>query len=252
MNSLLYNTSFSNLSLHGLHPPYQHFLASLPLLLGPALFLIPRSFRPSLPLLSALSATFLLSFIPHQEPRFLLPAVPLILTTIRLPQSRRTTRCFLTAWIIFNSVLGVLMGVYHQGGVVPTQIWLGEQYDLGVQEVLWWRTYSPPVWLLNGNRMRVTDLMGMEIAQMMERVDAEVGKCGGEAIGLVAPTSSTDLDVWTRGEGDRNLIFEKVWTYRQHIGLDDLNLGDDGVWGTLERLVGRRGLMVWKVRRKCR
>lgn len=100
--------------------------------------------------------------------------------------------------------------------------------------------------------MRVTDLMGMGMAQMMERVDAVVGKCGGEAVGLVAPTSSTDLDVWTRGgQGDQDLVFEEMWAYRQHIGLDDVDIGGDGVWGTLKRVVGRRGLKVWKVRRRC-
>lgn len=251
INSLLYNASFSNLSLHGLHPPYQHFLASLPLLLGPALVLIPLSYRPRLSLMSALSATFLLSFIPHQEPRFLLPAVPLILTSIHLPKSQLATRYFLAAWILFNSVLGILMGIYHQGGVIPAQIWLGEQYNLGVEEVLWWRTYSPPIWLLDGNRMRVSDLMGMQTSQMIERVNAGVGECGGVAVGLVSPTSSADLDVWTQGRGDRDLVFEQIWAYRQHIGLDDMDIGKDGFWRTLKRVVGRRGLAIWKVRRKC-
>lgn len=251
VNSLLYNTSFANLSLHGLHPPYQHFLASLPLLLGPALFLISLSHRPGLPLQSALCAILFLSFVPHQEPRFLLPAIPLVLASIRLPKSPQKKRYFLGAWILFNSVLGILMGVYHQGGVIPTQIWLGEQHSLGVQEVLWWRTYSPPVWLLDGNQMPVTDLMGMKIKRMIEMVNTEVGECGGNTVALVAPSSSTDLDVWTQGEGHGDLVFEPVWTWRRHIGLDDLDFGGDGVWETLKRVVGRRGLTVWKVRRRC-
>ena len=39
--------------------------------------------------------------------------------------------------------------------------------------------------------------------------------------------------------------------FRKHINLDDLDFGDDGLWPTLERVVGRRGLGVWKVDRIC-
>ncbi len=39
--------------------------------------------------------------------------------------------------------------------------------------------------------------------------------------------------------------------FRRHVNLDDLDFGDDGVRPTLERVVGRRGLGVWKVDRIC-
>ena len=154
------------------------------------------------------------------------------------------------------------MGIYHQGGVIPAQIWLGQQdKSLGVGEVLWWRTYSPPVWLLGGNDYNITttDLMGMPFDDMKSRVDAGVGRCGeqGPALGLVAPASSTELDVWTQGkrdfEGRREggLVFEEVWRYGRHLNLDDLDVGEEGLRGTLERVVGRRGLVVWSVRREC-
>jgi GPI mannosyltransferase 4 len=241
LNALRYNSSVANLSLHGLHPPYHHFVVSLPLLLGPALFLLPLSRATRLPLLSALSATFFLSLIPHQEPRFLLPAIPLVLSSIHLPQSRSATRSFLAAWVIFNTLLGILMGVYHQGGVVPVQIWLGQQRHLGVDRTLWWRTYSPPVWLLDGNAMQVTDLMGMEFEAMLSRVGTEVGDCDGPGVGLVAPRSSIELDVWTQSPGMKkeDLVFEEMWRYTRH------------VWGTIGRVIGRRGLSVWRVRRRC-
>lgn len=253
LNSLRYNTSIANLSLHGLHPPYHHFLVSLPLLLGPALFLIPLSRLPRLPLLSALSATFFLSLNPHQEPRFLLPAIPLVLSSIRLPQSRFATRSFVAAWILFNAILGILMGVFHQGGVVPAQIWLGQQRHLGVDRVLWWRTYSPPVWLLDGNEMQVTDLMGIPFEAMKARLEADIDGCGGPGVGLVAPRSSTELDAWTRGPGtgEEGLAFEEVWRSARHVGLDDLDIAREGAWGSLKRVIGRRGLSVWRVRRRC-
>ena len=65
------------------------------------------------------------------------------------------------------------MGVYHQGGVVPVQVWLGqEQTDLtaSTTEVFWWRTYSPPIWLLNHSPLNTTDLMGMPLVEMQARI----------------------------------------------------------------------------------
>ena len=144
------------------------------------------------------------------------------------------------------------MGVYHQGGVVPVQIWLGQQRNLGVKEVFWWRTYSPPVWLLDGNRMRVTDLMGMNTEDMIAKVRSSIGDaCGGQAVGLVAPRSSIDLDVWSERTADGDLAFEKLWTYTRHVGLDDLDIPADGLWGTVQRVLGRRGLTVWKIEKIC-
>ncbi|KAL8755071.1 MAG: hypothetical protein Q9199_003892 [Rusavskia elegans] len=253
LNSLLYNTSTSNLSLHGLHPPYQHLIASLPLLLGPALLLFWCIRKPSLSIISALSATVLLSLIPHQEPRFLLPAVPLILSSVRLPQSGALRRYWFVSWIIFNTILGVLMGIYHQGGVVPAQLWLGQQrqHDPELTEVFWWRTYSPPVWLLGGKELVTVDLMGMKADEMMDRVSGAIDRYkGGERrnVGLVAPRSSVDLDAWIE-RTKSNLVFEQLWMRENHLNLDDLDFEEDGIAGTLERVVGRRGLVIWKVSR---
>ncbi|KAI4177826.1 MAG: hypothetical protein LQ343_000290 [Gyalolechia ehrenbergii] len=255
LNSLLYNTSSSNLSIHGLHPPYQHFIASLPLLLGPALLLLWNIRKPTLPILSVLSATLLLSLIPHQEPRFLLPAVPLVLSSVRLPKAKVLRRYWLVSWVIFNAVLGVLMGVYHQGGVVPAQLWLGQQQQqhLGFTEVFWWRTYSPPVWLLGGKEIMTIDLMGTKAQEMMKRVSEAVGSCsdrGPRTAGLVAPWSSVELDIWMK-DSRAPLSFEKLWMSNYHLNLDDLDVEEDGIRGMVERLVGRRGLVVWKIRRLC-
>ncbi|KAL8838086.1 MAG: hypothetical protein Q9176_005291 [Flavoplaca citrina] len=253
LNSLLYNASTTNLSLHGLHPPYQHLIASLPLLLGPALLLCWYIRKPSLSMVSALSATVILSLIPHQEPRFLLPAVPLVLSSISVPRHGALRRSWFISWIIFNAMLGVLMGIYHQGGVVPAQLWLGEQqpYDSEIAQVFWWRTYSPPVWLLGGKELDTVDLMGSKAEEMMDRVlgaiDGHKGD-GPRSIGLVAPRSSVDLDAWITKTKNR-IVFEQMWITKSHLNLDDLDVEEDGVRGTFERVVGRRGLVIWKVSR---
>ncbi len=148
--------------------------------------------------------------------------------------------------------MGVLMGIYHQGGVIPTQSWLGHQKDLTphMPEVIWWRTYSPPIWLMDHNPITTTDLMGIPFSELQSRVDAAVGpQCNtNRSIGLVAPWSSTELDSqWA----DRDLVMEEVWRWRRHLNLDDLDIGREGVWGTVRRVVGRRGLVVRRVRRVC-
>jgi len=144
------------------------------------------------------------------------------------------------------------MGIYHQGGVVPTQAWLGQQKDLAtnIGEVMWWRTYSPPVWLLDHNPIQTTDLMGTPFALMQHRVDLALAEEQGEgktAVGLVAPYSSMELEDSSWGE--RKMLLEEVYRYGRHLNLDDLDVGREGVWGTLKRVVGRRGLIVWRISR---
>ena len=111
LNSLLFNLSTENLSKHGIHPRYLHFLVNLPMLFGVGVYAVGESIVAVLRLgkeksneqfmrirqcdsyskcaqltsstvyLSAIIfPTLLLSIQPHQEPRFLLPLiVPLIL-----------------------------------------------------------------------------------------------------------------------------------------------------------------------------
>jgi GPI mannosyltransferase 4 len=39
--------------------------------------------------------------------------------------------------------------------------------------------------------------------------------------------------------------------WRKHINLDDLDIGEEGIVGTLRRVWGRRGLAIWRVERIC-
>ncbi|OJD38944.1 gpi mannosyltransferase 4 [Diplodia corticola] len=269
LNNLLYNSSAHNLAQHGLHPYYQHIVANLPQLIGPAFPLLLFSYRKNLRLAAALSGVGLLSIFPHQEARFLLPAVPLILSSIRVPTNKRVRRAWMATWVAFNAAMGLLMGVYHQGGVVPAQIWIARSGEPAVTSVYWWKTYSPPVWLLNGKNELIdtVDLMGMKPASMVERVangtacsNVELergGREGERAITyLVAPRSATFLDAFSSplqetGGEKRAFELEEVWSYKLHLNLDDMDFGDDGVVPTLQRIVGRRGIVVWKVKKQC-
>lgn len=160
------------------------------------------------------------------------------------------------------------MGSYHQGGVVPTQFHLANMED--ATHALWWKTYSPPVWLLNGKNEVLTthDLMGMPGDKMIGELRA-LATCSSPSASnkhslsnsdadqtgtyLVAPLSASYLsDYIAENNGTKGgLRFEEVWRYRMHLNLDDLDFGDDGVWPTLKRVVGRRGLATWRVTRDC-
>lgn len=260
LNNLTYNLSTSNLATHGLHPHYQHVAVNLPQLLGPAalLFFVRPHF--SLRLYSAVSGVCVLSYFQHQEARFLIPAIPLILSSVQLPKNHLHLRVWTVLWIIFNVIFGLLMGIYHQGGVVPTQVFLSKQPD--ATTALWWKTYSPPIWLLNGKNeiLKTHDLMGMPGPSMMKEL-TDVATCHlppsnqalyyeeKEGTYLIAPLSATFLDTYL--ENDLGLKFYEVWRYQQHLNLDDLDFGDDGVWPTISRVIGRRGLAAWRVTKDC-
>lgn len=285
LNNFLYNSDSSNLALHGLHPHYQHFVANLPQLLGPAYIMMIASLVPAVRSLtlpawmqnmravSAISATIFLSIFPHQEPRFLLPCVPLLLSCFRL----HTSRLLLASWVVFNAALGFLMGVYHQGGVIPTQLAIPSilssyHHVAGAGQptatVFWWKTYSPPRWLLgdaNGDLdidINTRDLMGIPGPDLIHHLDQSLPACpvdgntqrDGNAVFVVAPKSATFLDRYIsgkEGEGEEEIKLQELYTYPKHLNLDDLDFGDDGVFATLGRVVGRRGLGVWAVKRRC-
>ncbi|KAL4883261.1 Alg9-like mannosyltransferase family-domain-containing protein [Aspergillus karnatakaensis] len=296
LNNLIYNTDSSNLALHGLHPHYNHFLVNLPQLLGPALVVMIlqvyklRAIPPWLKNIraaSALSATAMLSIFPHQEPRFLIPCVPLLLSCLRV----RKSRLFLTTWVIFNVALGFLMGIYHQGGVVPTQLAVPSVVSAATEglygslkepralsaTVVWWKTYSPPLWLLGDNTtlpldldIETRDLMGQPGPELVQELEELVLSCDSnpkrsrffkmpeskqpDAVFLVAPTSVTFLDeLLAPRSSEISLELLELWSYRNHISLDDLDFGEDGIIPTLKRVIGRRGLAIWLVQRPgCR
>lgn len=260
-NNFLYNSDSTNLAQHGLHPRYQHLLVNLPQLLGPAfpfLFFVRRAHITPI-LVSALSGVGLLSIFPHQEARFLLPAVPLILSSIRSPSTRFRKLGF-SIWAIFNIVLGVFMGIYHQGGVVPVQMHIAKTNET-ITHAFWWKTYSPPTWLLNGKNeeLKTVDLMGIPGEQMMERVKEALPACRTRklprvdrgAIYVVAPRSAHFLKPFQTLTAKKDILLEEVWAYRRHLNLDDMDFGDDGVWNTLSRVVGDRGLVIWRATRNC-
>jgi len=264
LNNLLYNIQTSNLAQHGLHPRYQHLLINLPQLLGPAIVLLFTRPLCSFRLYSAISGIFVLSILQHQEARFLLPTVPLILSSIRLPKKETTLRVWVVSWIFFNIIFGTLFGIYHQGGIVPAQVFMSRQPD--ATQAIWWKTYMPPIWLLNGKNevLRTRDVMGMDGDLMFEEL-AQLATCDTPAdrrnmeylkekngTYLIAPLSAIWLDPYLQNKGLEGLRFREVWRHSQHFNLDDLDFAEDGFWNTISRVIGRRGLAIWRVTKSCR
>ena len=78
------------------------------------------------------------------------------------------------------------------------------------------------------------------------------GKCdANRKVGLVAPLSSLEIGDW-QYKSRVKLDWQEVWRYSQHLNLDDLDFGGpQGPIAELQRVVGKRGLGVWIVGRKC-
>lgn len=96
--------------------------------------------------------------------------------------------------------------------------------------------------------------MGIPFPALQMQVENALGsECNAnKSVGLVAPYSSMEIDHWiAKSTEDQAFSFEEIWRYSQHLNLDDLDIGEEGIWGTLGRVVGRRGLVVWKVGREC-
>lgn len=241
-NNLKYNLDSGNLAQHGLHPFWLHFLANLPQLLGPATLLCMISVRRGTLFWSAIVGIATLSCFRHQEARFLLPAVPLLLSSVRLPVKAR--KFWLGSWLLFNVLAGILFGIYHQGGVVAAQDWLSKQD--GNLQVFWWHTYSPPRWLLDGKNVEVqtVDLMGGQVLEPL--LELSNHSCH---VYVVAPHNADLPKHLQRGSYSGVDGIKLLWQYKRHIGLDNLDFEHTGIWHTLTDTINSRGLGIWSIHR---
>lgn len=180
------------------------------------------------------------------------------------------------------------MGVYHQAGVVPAQLHIPTQIALDAENstsissaaVFWWKTYPPPLYLLGHNELNISTqtLMG---ASPLAVKDSLLSALAAEAchnpskraakpipeknlVYLVLPLSapllaSSPMDTspaftalpFPLGPGPGYVEGKLVWVHGRHINFDDIDIPGDGPWGTVKRVLGRRGLGVWKARKVC-
>ena len=174
LNFIKYNANPENLGEHGLHSRFQHLLINTPLLFGIlAVFPIfslckmvyklfskvpedqnqrPTSGKPykrEFLILTYLVPIALLSYFPHQEPRFLIPLLcPIALLYGHHIFDIQFKWYIALFWVVFNIFLcGLFYGALHQGGLIPS---IYEVRDRILKEpyanyhVIFSHTYMPP------------------------------------------------------------------------------------------------------------
>ncbi|XP_078000054.1 GPI alpha-1,2-mannosyltransferase 4-like [Glandiceps talaboti] len=171
-NFLRYNTDVTKLSEQTLHPHITHLILNMPLLFLPLLIwgvpAIITSLRnlPETKKLASIDKTNLflifsvvvpvgiLSLIPHQEARFIIPIiVPLILLFCK--NVKEFSDNFKVSWIVWNFIGFMFFGMFHQGGVLPSMQRLHDISKYNPQTMyhfVFFHTYMPPRHLLAINK----------------------------------------------------------------------------------------------------
>jgi len=242
-----------NLQHHGLHTRTNHLLLNMPLLGGPLTVIALIEFvsfakdwtlpdgrklpakkkrakgdmgMPEKVTLGGviISGLFFLSLAPHQELRFLVPLVfPLILVLQgALTDKWMNARYFLPAWFIFNAGLSFFYGVVHQGGVVPSLIFLQNKYATASPEaqvdIVYTYTYMPPRSLLTipatSERANMYDIGGPTLPQLQEfihNLTAKDAQPSQHLIYVVSPENLEGIDGIGRCESFE--LQKKVWPH---------------------------------------
>lgn len=249
VRNLVYNLNGENLKLHGEHPWFTHLLINMPLMLGPiiVLILLPTSrYRSTLPFLTLAGGLISLSLMGHQELRFLMPVVPLGSCCVDISAfslGKRALKLILRVTVLFNLIMCGIMGVLHQGGVVPILKHIQETVPDSTDPLVtvWWRTYKPPEYLLGKSELTVlesgSDLSGLKgdaLIDLMGCVASELEKTMQDLaslqhtpkIMLTLPDSSSHLL-----SDDLRGRLTSVYRYSYHLDMDHIDL-----WG--DRLLG--------------
>ncbi|EGW33451.1 GPI mannosyltransferase 4 [Spathaspora passalidarum NRRL Y-27907] len=237
LNNLLYNSKYENLVQHGIHPYYTHILVNLPQILGPGLiYLFSKTYIRTIPFLSLLSAVVFLSFVPHQELRFLVPMVPLACCCFDLT-SKIVRPWMMKVWYLFNIAMAILMGVLHQGGVVPALTYFQQHQQSSVQ--IWWRTYSPPSWLLASNSTETISLTDQaDFSKTINIIDAmgdDIEKVNDKFISLPRDKPIYLITPIASFRHFNSSQFQPIWNHTLHLDMDHLDFTN---WESLQPGLG--------------
>ena len=190
LNLIKYNSNVDNMKLHGLHPWYLHLIVNMFLLFGPMYLLLLwkgiklligslslRAFLASLltPNSSTyfLSATlvpvFIMSLVPHQEPRYILPVIIPLVCFIAKDNGVLRNRKFYFTVFIFNIIGTSWYGFIHQGGILPSITYLSNNFKSEPNKttsLIYWKSYKVPGHLflhnVNDDRLNFIDMAGTD------------------------------------------------------------------------------------------
>ena len=198
-NFVNYNMQTDNLAVHGIHPRYTHFVVNLPLLTGPLylpiLFItfvsiigffnrhkVTKEAHQTVWLtLMMLVPVSVLSVFPHQEPRFLIPLLPVLMVlgtkVVRVMSPAKYTFCIL--WGFFNIVLILVYSFLHQAALVPSMSIYQQKLSSRSgsnreHHAIFYNTYPPPRHLLlikpETTNIKVHDLAGAHRKSLMKLI----------------------------------------------------------------------------------
>ena len=200
-NLMKYNNDINNLRHHGIHVWYLHLTVNMLLLFGPMYIIllwkamiIFKNNRLSLKdllfslltpktslyfLAATLIPVFILSLVPHQEPRYILPVlIPLIMFISQDVEILRIKRFFI-AVCLFNLVGTCWFGFMHQAGVIPSVAYLRNNLETNENKtalLVYWKTYKVPrhlfLWNKNDDKVVLKDMAGSD----RESVQSELRK----------------------------------------------------------------------------
>ena len=170
MHFVMYNLVPGNLDKHGTHPWYLH-LGNLLILYGPLGLIgmwsaikffgemVSNEWRKkpgirtiyALTMFTFVTAMAILSMIPHQEPRFLIPlTLPIVLMNAHKLRIRILGgKPLLFLWYMFNIAGLFFFGFTHQGGVTPflranQDVIPGLSDSVKQVNIIFSHTYMPP------------------------------------------------------------------------------------------------------------
>jgi hypothetical protein len=194
-----------------------------------------------LAILSSIVLPFIiLSLIPHQEMRFLLPMlVPLVLLGYKGIFGNEGFFWLKVGWIAFNIALIIFLGLFHQGAVVPVILNLSSKpmEPNTTQHVIFYHTYMPPKHLFATEkgkpRHHIIDLMGApltELSKQLSRIPELFSYSPKDKIYVVSPATvelgsknsfTLDSRYWFHWSGENspqsffalNELFLNVYSY---------------------------------------
>jgi len=151
------------------------------------------------------SSMLFLSLATHQEMRFLLPTlIPFVLLGYKGIFGSESNIYIKSGWIAFNILMLIIMGIMHQGGVVPSILKLPQPVGTDTtHHVVFYHTYMPPQHLFGIKRdqegkpkFAVYDLKGgvlTELRKTIRRITESLSYSPKDKIFLVAP-GTVDLE----------------------------------------------------------
>ncbi|XP_006811249.1 GPI alpha-1,2-mannosyltransferase 4-like [Saccoglossus kowalevskii] len=235
LNFLQYNLDVSNLSEHTLHPYITHILVNTPLLFLPLLWSILvlffqkyKKIRDNFNVFlisSIVVPLFILSLAPHQEPRFLMPLLcPFVLLFCKM--ETRLSHGFKVSWIVWNLLGSLMFGVVHQGGLLPSMIYLDsiQHSSQTMCHYIFFHTYMPPRHILSAsqiqnstNQITVHDLMHGEDLLLFNKLDRLV-PLDDSLVYVVSPSSLHHLFCHKKGMYNFQLISQ----FYPHLTVEDI------------------------------